>query len=120
LVRKINHQEIGWIILLLKSRIAAGPDGIQNIVLKDLLLPALKLIATVYNASKVHNYFPSQWNFVRIIMLPKPDKDHSSLLTVVKLLQNVAERLYFKLKELNINQTVPIQLQQRAGIDMNQ
>jgi hypothetical protein len=33
-VRKTNHHEIGWLIRHLKSRKAAGPDGIQNIVLK--------------------------------------------------------------------------------------
>jgi hypothetical protein len=33
-VRKTNHQEIGWIIRHLKPRKAAGPDDIQNVILK--------------------------------------------------------------------------------------
>jgi hypothetical protein len=44
----------------LRYRKAAGPDDIQNIVLKHLLLPALKIIATIYKASITNNYFPSQ------------------------------------------------------------
>jgi hypothetical protein len=36
------------------------------------------MTATVYNASIANNYFLSQWKLARIIMLTKPDKDHSS------------------------------------------
>jgi hypothetical protein len=77
-VRKTNYQEIGWIIPHLKFYKGAGSDGIQNVVLKNLTLSALKFIATVYNASITNNYFPSQWKVAEIIMLSEPDKDHSS------------------------------------------
>jgi hypothetical protein len=41
-VRKTNNQEIGWIIRHLKARKAAGPNDIQNVVLKYLPMMALK------------------------------------------------------------------------------
>jgi hypothetical protein len=40
-VRATNHSEIAWIVRHLKPRTAAGPDGIQNIILQHL--PRLKL-----------------------------------------------------------------------------
>jgi hypothetical protein len=50
-LRRTNHQEIGWIIRHLKPRKAAGPDDIQNVVLKNLPMMTLKFIATIVNAS---------------------------------------------------------------------
>jgi hypothetical protein len=64
--RKTDYQEIGWIFRHLKSRKAAGPDGIQNILLKNLPLSVFKFIATVYNVSITSNYFPSQWKIAKI------------------------------------------------------
>jgi hypothetical protein len=77
-VRKTNPHEICWLIRHLKPPKAAGPDGIQNIVIQHLPLKALKYIATIYNAPITKNYFPSQWKLAKIITIPKPDKDHSS------------------------------------------
>jgi hypothetical protein len=100
-VRKTNHHEIGWIIRHLKFRKAAGPDGIQNIVLKTTPT-TLKFIATIYNASIGNNYCPSQWKFAKIIMLPEPDKDHYSPFNYsqISLLNSLSNLSYLRLKVL--------------------
>jgi hypothetical protein len=112
LVRKTNFHEIGWLIRHLKSRKAAGPDGIQNIVLKNLPVMALRYLATIYNSCIAISYFPVAWKFAKIIMLPKPNKDHSSPLNYrpISLLNSLAKlfekillkRLHFILKKLNL------------------
>jgi hypothetical protein len=67
--------------------------------LKNLSLPALKFIATINDALIANVYFPSQWNFAKNFMLPKPGKDHSSPLNnrPISLLNSLA-----KLFEKNI------------------
>jgi hypothetical protein len=48
----------------------------KNIVLKSVPLRVILFIAEFYNTSIINNYFPPQWNITKIIMIPKPDKDH--------------------------------------------
>jgi hypothetical protein len=74
LVRKTISHEIGWLIRHLKSRKAAGPDGIKNIVLKNLPVIAPRFLATIYNSSITISYFPVRRKLAKIIMLPKPNK----------------------------------------------
>ena len=112
LIRKTNSHEIDWLIQHLKSRKAAGPDGIQNIVLKNLSKMALRSLATIYNSCITISYFPDHWKLAKIIMLPKPNKDHSSPLNYrpISLLNSLAKlfekvllkRLHFILKKLNL------------------
>jgi hypothetical protein len=80
-VRATNHSEIAWIVRHLKPRKAAGPDGIQNIILQHLPRPALKFIAKLINKSRALNYFPTQWKEAKITMLLKAGKDHTSPLS---------------------------------------
>jgi hypothetical protein len=96
----------------LKSRKAAGPDGIQNTVLKNLPVKALRLLATIYNARITSSYFPVCWKLAKIIMLPKPNNDHSSPLNYrpISLLNSLAKlfekvllkRSHFTLRKLNL------------------
>ncbi|PNF17515.1 hypothetical protein B7P43_G13165, partial [Cryptotermes secundus] len=60
-MRAPNHSEIAWIVRHLKPRKAAGPDGIQNIILQHLPRFVFKFIAKLFNRSLALNYFPTQW-----------------------------------------------------------
>ena len=109
-MRATNHSEIAWIVRHLKSRKAAGPDGIQNIILQHLPRFVFKFIAKLFNRSLALNYFPTQWKEAKIIMLPKPGKDHTSPLnyrpisllnSLGKLLEKIIlKRLNFELRKL--------------------
>jgi hypothetical protein len=111
-MRPTNHSEIAWLIRHLKPRKATGPDGIQNIILQHLPRSVLKLIAIIFNISLALKYFPAQWKIAKIIMLPKPGKDHSSPLNYrpICLLNSlgkvfekiILKRLNFQLRELNL------------------
>jgi hypothetical protein len=108
-MRATNHSEIAWIVHYLKPRKAAGSDGIQNIILQHLLRSVLKFISKILNSSLALNYFPTQWKMAKIIMLPKPAKDHTSPLnyrpisllnSLGKLFENILlKRLNFQLRE---------------------
>jgi hypothetical protein len=111
-VRATNFSEIAWIVRHLKPRKAAGPDGIQNIILQHLPRLALKFIAKIFNSPLALNYFPALWKVAKIIMLPNPGKDHSSPLNyrpisllnlLAKLFEKIIlKRLNFQLRELKI------------------
>jgi hypothetical protein len=103
-VRTTNDSEIAWIVRHLKSRKAAGPDGIQNIIFQHLPRLVLKFIAKIFNRSLALNYFPTQWKEAKIIVLPKPGKDHTSPLNYRPIsLLNSLGKLFEKiiLKKLN-------------------
>jgi hypothetical protein len=111
-VRATNHSEIAWIVCHLKPCKAAGPDGIQNIILQHLPRPVLKFIAKLFNKSLALNYFRTQWKEAKIIMLPKAGKDHTSPLSYrpTSLLNYfgkffekiILKRLNFQLRKLKI------------------
>jgi hypothetical protein len=111
-VRTTDHSEIAWIVGCLKPLKAAGPDGIQNIILQHLQRIILKLVAEIFNRSLALNCFPTQWKQAKIIMLPKPGKDHTSSLSYrpISLLNSVGKlfekivlkRLNFQLRELKV------------------
>jgi hypothetical protein len=107
-----NLSEIAWIVRHLKSCKAAGPDGIQNMIIQHLPRLGLKFIAKIFNSSLALNYFPTLWKVVKIIMLPKSGKDHSSPLnyrpicllnSLAKLFEKIIlKRLNFQLQEMKI------------------
>jgi hypothetical protein len=71
-----------------------------------------KFIAKIFNTSLSLNYFPSSWKVAKIIMLPKPGKDHTSPLSYrpISLLNSlgklfekiILKRLTFQLRELKV------------------
>jgi hypothetical protein len=109
-VRATNHSEIAWIARHLKPHKAAGPDEI--IILQHLPRLVLKFIAKIFNRFLALNYVPTQWKEVKIIMLPKPGKNHTSPLNyiLISLLNSVGKlcekiilkRINFQLWELKI------------------
>jgi hypothetical protein len=111
-VRATNLSEIAWIVRHLKPRKAAGPDGIQNIILQHLPRLVLKFIAKIFNSSLSLNNFLTLWKVDKMIMLPKPGKDHSSPLNYrpISLLNSLAKlfekmilkRLNFQLREMSV------------------
>jgi hypothetical protein len=110
--RTTNRSETASIVRHFKTRKAAEPDRIQNEILQHLSQLVLKCIAKVVNRSLALTCFPTQWKYATIIMLPKPDKDHTpplkyrpvSLLNSLRKLfeKIILKRLNFQLRELKV------------------
>jgi hypothetical protein len=69
-MRATNNSEIAWIVRHLKTRKAAGPDGVQSIILQHLPRLALKFIAKIFNSFLGLIYFLTEWKVVKMIKLP--------------------------------------------------
>lgn len=76
-IRKIKTSEVSSRIAQLKNRKAPGPDGITNEIMKQLTHKAVQSLTNIINASRKLGYFPSAWKVAKVIMIPKPGKDHS-------------------------------------------
>ena len=54
---------------------AAGPDGLQPLVLKNLGPTMRNRLLDIYKASLLLRHVPSIWRSANVIFLPKPGKD---------------------------------------------
>lgn len=111
-IRKTNEHELRWQIKHLKDKKAPGPDGIQNIILKELPKCAIQYIARIINAILETKHFPNEWKEARVLLFPKQGKNLSepanyrpiSLLnTMSKLTEKIiAKRLKHNIQQLKI------------------
>ena len=60
---------------------APGPDGIHNNLLKHLPEDTLKILKEILNIIWISGDFPPQWRAATVIPIPKPNKDHTKVLT---------------------------------------
>jgi hypothetical protein len=70
-----NPAEVQDVIRGLKVSKVPGPNGIPNRALKHLPQRAVSVLATIFNAALLAQYFPSVWKHVRIASILKPGKD---------------------------------------------
>lgn len=64
-------------IRTIKIRKAPGPDGMKNIIIKNLSLIAINYFTTLIHAMFSIGYFPNSWKCAKVIAIPKPGKDNS-------------------------------------------
>ena len=94
------------------SKGAPGEDGISNRALKELPPEYHQQLANIFNASMRFNYIPAKWKTAEVVLIPKPNKDHtrpenhrpiSLLNTLSKLLERVImTRVQKWLQETNL------------------
>ena len=60
---------------------ASGPDGIHNNLLKNLPEDTLKILKQILNKIWIPADFPQQWRAATVILIPKPNKDHTDPLS---------------------------------------
>ena len=70
-----NPAEVQEAIRGLKFNKAPGPNGIPIRALKQLPQRAVSLLAAIFNAALLAQYFPSVWKNARIVSILKPGKD---------------------------------------------
>ena len=75
LTRKITLNEIKAILNKIKNK-APGITGINKEILKHLSEPCWDQIIEIYNATLASGKFPNIWKKAKIILIPKPGKDH--------------------------------------------
>lgn len=63
------------IISNLRTKKACGPDGISNILIKNLPNNAISFLTGIFNECLKLGYFPKAWKVARVVAIPKPNKD---------------------------------------------
>jgi endonuclease/exonuclease/phosphatase family metal-dependent hydrolase len=111
--KKYRPSQIRNLLKKLKKRKAPGPDEIPNEALSNLPDSAVKLLTNIINASLRLGYFPEQWKLAKVLMFPKPGKDHSDPnnyrpISLLCTLSKVAEKaILMRLnKFLNFKKTI--------------
>ncbi|CAI6363267.1 unnamed protein product [Macrosiphum euphorbiae] len=62
---------------ILPSAKASGHDNITNAALKHLPASAIVRLSNLLTSCLRHSYFPTYWKTATIVMIPKPNKNHS-------------------------------------------
>jgi len=70
-------KEVWEIIKNLLSAKAPGYDNIPNTALKHLPAPTIIRLSNIFTACLRNTHFPKPWKTATIVMIPKPNKDHS-------------------------------------------
>jgi hypothetical protein len=85
--------EVQDAIQSLKASKAPGPNGIPNSALKHLPQCGVSLLAAIFNAALLAQYFPSVWKRARIVSILKPGKDPAlpSSCRPISLLDNIGK-----------------------------
>jgi Reverse transcriptase (RNA-dependent DNA polymerase)/Endonuclease-reverse transcriptase len=95
--KKYRPSQIKNFLKKLKRRKAPGPDDIPNEALINLPDSAVKYLTNLINAMLRIGYFPQNWKLAKVLMLPKPGKDHSDPnnyrpISLLSTLSKVAEK----------------------------
>lgn len=73
----INPNEVQQIIKTLRPFKAPGPDGIQNILLKNLPRSAVNLLTAIFNKCIEIGYWPSKYKIAKVVPILKSGKSPS-------------------------------------------
>lgn len=73
----ISPKQIKTIIKKLPTGKAPGHDNISNMALRNLPDNIITQLSYIFTASIRTSYFPTNWKKAIIVMIPKPNKNHS-------------------------------------------
>lgn len=76
-LRPTTPKEIKQIITKLGSKKAAGPDQIRNTAIKQFARKQICELVNIVNAALRLSIFPTNWKIAHIIVLPKPNRNHT-------------------------------------------
>lgn len=104
----VTPKEIHNVIRRLKSKKAAGDDGIHNRIIKQLPKKAIIMLTKIFNACLKLSYFPAKWKIARVIPVPKPNKSLSSAasfrpISLLSSFSKIFERLLLQRIQLHVD-----------------
>ena len=77
-IEEITLQEIQDNLKSMNGYKAPGPDNLPPISLKMAPVEYLERLKNLYNACLRKNHHPKRWKEAKLILIPKPGKDHST------------------------------------------
>lgn len=77
IIQPATPDELRDIIRHLRNRKAPGPDLIHNTTLKRLPRKGVAALLNITNAILRLRHFPARWKTANVILIPKPNKDHT-------------------------------------------
>lgn len=72
---RMTVDELRAALKALKVRSAPGPDGVHNLMLKNMSTRFLRLVLGLFNLCLEKGETPRDWKLSKICMIPKKDKD---------------------------------------------
>ena len=115
-IEEITLQEIQDNLRSMKGYKAPGPDKLPPISLKMAPVEYLERLKNLYNACLRKNHHPKSWKEAKLILIPKPGKNHSTpdgyrplsmLNSIAKLYEKIMTKRLMKYIELAKNLTNP-------------
>ena len=68
---EISEEEINKVLLCLNVNKASGPDGVCNIILKNIAKKISKPLSLIFNKSLCTGVFPDKWKLANVVPLHK-------------------------------------------------
>jgi hypothetical protein len=110
-MKLLTPNEVRQEINNISSRKAPGYDLIVGDILKHLPRKALVLLTVIYNSMLRLCYYPIQWKFAQIIVIPKPGKPETEITSYRPIsLLPVVSKLFERLLLNKIKASVPISI----------
>jgi hypothetical protein len=93
--------EIRNVLRGLRNGKARSDDAINNSLSKNLSCKALVFLTNLFNFCLKLSYFPTKWKHAQVILIPKPNKDHSDTsnfrpISLLSAFSKVFERVILK------------------------
>lgn len=85
----VTTSEIDLAIKEVKKFKAPGPDGIQNIIVKNLPPSAIRYLSRMYTSCLKIGHFPSQWKIAKVVPIHKHGTDTPQGSTLSAALFNI-------------------------------
>lgn len=76
-VRVVTIKKLTWAVSLFDSYKSPGPDNVYPILLQKSIDIVGKNLRDIMRASIALSYVPKVWRNVRVVFIPKPDKDYT-------------------------------------------
>ena len=116
-----TEEEIGEVIMNLKTETAPGPDGIPTLFIQNTAAILVPHLSTIFNLSLGLNHTPKIWKEGRVVLIPKSDGGYRPI-TLLPVFAKIMEKLILKrlqILEVTHKWIAPEQFAYRPGRSSN-
>ena len=98
-IPNFTYQDVKRAIAKLNIKKSPGYDLITGKVVKELPASGVRVLTHIYNATLRHSYFPRQWKFADLKVIPKPGKPLEQVtsyrpISLLPVLSKLLEKLF--------------------------